>query len=335
MSFNNGPAAAHKKIILNQDERNNDNSPNSPLNSARSNKELSQREIDQSKEEDEGKAQKFAKLQPSDRGQQVGVSTVFAENQDRILEEKRREDQQVVDPMEINMDFAENQDKILEEKRREDLSLVDPNDIDIDISKDIEDDSDLIYDKELKKLLEDYKLISKIMMIASIIIFVGQIVFGLWCMKKLSDAGTWEDALLINWFHILKIALNAYISYTFFKRIKANQPSSPLGYISSYLTLFLYLGILFVFTGDLPPNIETKHVNLLCLYAASDILLMMFSWRIQRNIVDRRNELFKFKVAGITQEKKEYDLFDIRYLPEEYMSDMEDTSDEEEEEAPA
>lgn len=39
--------------------------------------------------------------------------------------------------------------------------------------------------------------------------------------------------------------------------------------------------------------------------------------------------------GGITHEKKEYDLFDIRYMPEEYMSDIEDTSDEDEDEIPA
>ena len=48
----------------------------------------------------------------------------------------------------------------------------------------------------------------------------------------------------------------------------------------------------------------------------------------------RRDELFKFKAGGITHEKKEYDLFDIRYMPEEYMSDIEDTSDEDEDEIP-
>ena len=142
--------------------------------------------------------------------------------------------------------------------------------------------------------------------------------------------GTWEDSLLINWFHILKICLNAYICQTFFKRIKANQPSSPLGYLSSYLTLFLYLSILFVFTDKLPENIPVWHLNILTIYAGSDIVLMFFAWIIQRNLVARRDELFRFKAGDITQEKKERDLFDIRYMPEEYMSDVEDTSDEEE-----
>ena len=147
--------------------------------------------------------------------------------------------------------------------------------------------------------------------------------------------GTWEDSLLINWFHILKICLNAYICQTFFKRIKANQPSSPLGYLSSYLTLFLYLSILFVFTDKLPENIPVWHLNILTIYAGSDIVLMFFAWIIQRNLVARRDELFRFKAGDITQEKKERDLFDIRYMPEEYMSDVEDTSDEEEEDIPA
>lgn len=44
------------------------------------------------------------------------------------------------------------------------------------------DDSDLIYDKELKILLEDHKHIANIMMIVSIIVFLGQIAFAFWSM---------------------------------------------------------------------------------------------------------------------------------------------------------
>mmetsp|Transcript_3858 Transcript_3858/g.4496 ORF Transcript_3858/g.4496 Transcript_3858/m.4496 type:complete len:177 (-) Transcript_3858:267-797(-) len=170
---------------------------------------------------------------------------------------------------------------------------------DVSIVVDENDDSDLVYDKELKILLEDHKTITKLMMIVSILLFTCQTVFGLWCMNELSNLGTWEDALLINWFHVLKIILNCYISWTFFKRIKAAQPSSPLGYLSSYLTLFLYLGVLFVHADMLPPNISRSHINILCLYAGSDFMLMVFSWSIQRNLVARRDELFRFKAGGI------------------------------------
>ena len=65
-------------------------------------------------------------------------------------------------------------------------------------------------------------MIAKVMMWVSVLLFSGQIVFAVWCMYQLADIGTWEDSLLINWFHILKIILNAYICQTFFKRISAN-----------------------------------------------------------------------------------------------------------------
>ena len=92
--------------------------------------------------------------------------------------------------------------------------------------------------------------------------------------------------------------------------------------------------MMFVKADLLKPNIPRSQLNLLILYAASDIVLMIFAWSIQTNLVKRRDELFKFKAGGIAQEKKEYDLFDIRYLPEEYISDIEDSSDEEEDEPP-
>ena len=77
----------------------------------------------------------------------------------------------------------------------------------------------------------------------------GQIVFGVWCLQNLSKLGTWEEALLINWYHLLKIFMNLYVIFSFFQRIRAKQPSSPLGYLASYVTLVFYLVFLFVYTG--------------------------------------------------------------------------------------
>lgn len=103
-----------------------------------------------------------------------------------------------------------------------------------------EDESDLVYYKELRILLEDHKHVAKFLMIVSIIVMLSQVVFAVWCMQELAAVGTWEDALLINWFHLLIILLNLYIVQTFVKRIKAKQPSSSLGYLSTYITLLIY-----------------------------------------------------------------------------------------------
>ena len=83
-----------------------------------------------------------------------------------------------------------------------------------------EDDTDLIYDKELKILLEDHKHVAKFMMVVSIILLLCQVAFAVWCMEELASVGTWEDSLLINWFHVLKIFMNVYVAQTFVKRIK-------------------------------------------------------------------------------------------------------------------
>ena len=39
-------------------------------------------------------------------------------------------------------------------------------------------------------------------------------------MMNLADAGTWENALLINWFHVVVICMNTYMAWSFFKRIR-------------------------------------------------------------------------------------------------------------------
>lgn len=41
----------------------------------------------------------------------------------------------------------------------------------------------------------------------------------------------------------------------------------------------------------------------------------------------RRNSLFKFESATVSIEKKKDDLFDVRYLPVEYMSDEQETDE--------
>ncbi len=45
-----------------------------------------------------------------------------------------------------------------------------------------EDESDLVYYKELRILLEDHKHVAKFLMIVSIIVMLSQIVFAVWCM---------------------------------------------------------------------------------------------------------------------------------------------------------
>ena len=41
----------------------------------------------------------------------------------------------------------------------------------------------------------------------------------------------------------------------------------------------------------------------------------------------RRDQLLKWDSATLTPEKKEDDLFDVKYLPEEYMSDEQETDE--------
>ena len=188
----------------------------------------------------------------------------------------------------------------------------------------------MTYDRELKLLLEDNKRVTKCAMILSIIVMLVQVIFAFYCVSELSSVGAWEETMLIQCFHLIVILMNLYVSQGFIKRIKAKQSSTVLVYLSSYITLFFYLTFLFVYAGDLPANIELKHLYLLFFYLGTDLGLLLFSWCIQKNIIARRDELFRFEAGGVNKEKKDDDLFDVRYLPEEYMSDIQDdTSDEE------
>ena len=43
--------------------------------------------------------------------------------------------------------------------------------------------------------------------------------------------------------------------------------------------------------------------------------------------MSRRDALFKFPASGVSAERKEDDLFDVRYFPEEYLSDVQEDTD--------
>ena len=132
----------------------------------------------------------------------------------------------------------------------------------------------------MKKLLIDHKAVTKFIMIVTIIFNMGQIVFGVLSMRELNTMGTWEDALLIQWFHLIKLFMDIYISWSFVKRINAKQPSTPLSYLSSYITMLFYFAFLFVYADLLPPNISVDQITILSVYVVSDWLLLLFSWLI-------------------------------------------------------
>lgn len=98
--------------------------------------------------------------------------------------------------------------------------------------------------------------------------------------------------------------------------------------LASYLTLLMYYGFLFVHMDLLHVNIDIIQLYLIAIYPATDWSLFFLSWCLQKNIMARRDQLFAFESATVSIEKKQDDLFDVRYLPEEYMSDEQETDDE-------
>ena len=75
-----------------------------------------------------------------------------------------------------------------------------------------EDFSDLYYDRDLKVLLEDHRQVTKFAMLVAILVMILQMAFSVWSLTLLSEKGSWENALLINWFHLLKLLMNLYVT---------------------------------------------------------------------------------------------------------------------------
>ena len=61
---------------------------------------------------------------------------------------------------------------------------------------------------------------------------------------------------------------------------------------------------------------------MLSFYPAMDWFSFFFSWCILRKLIARRDLLLNADVNSVSQEKKQDDLFDLKYLPEEYLSDV-------------
>ena len=103
-----------------------------------------------------------------------------------------------------------------------------------------------------------------------------------------------------------------------------------MAHLSNYLCLLFYFCFLFVYRDMLPANIPKQMLYNLSVYPASDWFSFIMSWCFQINIMSRRQLLMDYDVISVSQQKKEEDMFDVRYLPEEYLSDVQDESSDDE-----
>ena len=97
--------------------------------------------------------------------------------------------------------------------------------------------------------------------------------------------------------------------------------------LATYITLLMYFGFLFVYMDKIWPGLDRLQLYLCGVYPICDWSLFFISWCLQRNIMARRDQLFAFESTNVPLEKKQDDLFDVRYLPEEYMSDEQETDE--------
>ena len=86
----------------------------------------------------------------------------------------------------------------------------------------IEDDSDLIYEKEVKVLIKDHKQIANFLMSFGIVVMALQTAFAFWCLYTIfQHIEKQGEGLLIIWYHVLKIMLNLKMSSDFVSTMKA------------------------------------------------------------------------------------------------------------------
>ena len=75
-----------------------------------------------------------------------------------------------------------------------------------DKTKEVEDESDLLYERVKAEIVNDHKTITNCLMLFSVLIMLCQVAFGGWCISSLNSSTTYQECMLILWLHIIKIA---------------------------------------------------------------------------------------------------------------------------------
>ena len=105
--------------------------------------------------------------------------------------------------------------------------------------------------------MQDHKIVTRFLMGFARVVMIVQLAFAVWCLTTIyGQIKEYTEALLVIWYHILKILLNLYTIKDFISTMKAKQTSSPMIRLASYITLLMYYGFLFVHKDKLSPNLD-------------------------------------------------------------------------------
>jgi hypothetical protein len=124
--------------------------------------------------------------------------------------------------------------------------------------------------------------------------------------------------------HYIKIAFNLYCSYEYISNIKNSLSDQPMSNLAFYLTMTVYYIFLLINRTSLDKAIKIKEIYLMAVYPASDWLLFSICALSLRAVVLRKHFLMEFKAENIGLERKQDDLFDVCFLPQDYMSDVQE-----------
>ena len=124
--------------------------------------------------------------------------------------------------------------------------------------------------------------------------------------------------------HYVKIAFNAYCSYEYLSNIKNSLCGQPMSNLAFYLTISVYYIFLIINRAKLDQAIGTKEIYYMAVYPASDWLLFSICALSLRGVISRKHFLIEFKAENVSKERKKDDLFDVCFLPYDYLSDVQE-----------
>ena len=129
---------------------------------------------------------------------------------------------------------------------------------------------------------------------------------------------------MIDWLHYIKLGFNFICGYNYIVNIRNNLSDQPMSNLAFYLMLTIYYIFLVINRKELDPAIDVREIYYMAVYPASDWVLFSLCASTLGRVVKRKEFLINYKAANISKEKKKDDLFDIAYLPVDYLSDVQE-----------
>lgn len=159
--------------------------------------------------------------------------------------------------------------------------------------KKISTNIELKYERTKKILIYDHYLVSRFLMVNSIIVMLFEVGYGAWALWDLSSHCNAENSIesykIIYVFHWIKIVHNLMVIFSFIGKLRDKMPDQPLSHIATYITMSFTWVCMIACKDSLSQCVPPIHLYLLGSYTVVDLFKIFFCFLMLKNLVRRKN----------------------------------------------